>query len=273
MASRKEQKEQARAARIEQEEMAVAHAQRKRRLQILAGAIVVAVIVIVVAIVISSGGSTPSSTIDPAAGKAAATAVDAELSGIPQNGATLGKSSAKVTLEYFGDLQCPICADFTLGKAGGGLPEFISKQVRPGNVKIVYYSFCTASCNNTAVSNPQALFNTQQEAAYAAGPQQRAWHYIELFYHLQGTEGTDYVTEGFLTGLASLIPGLNVSTWQSDRQKPVYATQVSADNTLAGKYGVNATPAFVIKGPKGIQSLGSGVLTYAQLEAGVNAVS
>ena len=57
MASRKEQKEQARAARIAQEQHAAAKAQRTRRLQIFGGVIAIAVIVIVVAIVVSSGGS------------------------------------------------------------------------------------------------------------------------------------------------------------------------------------------------------------------------
>ena len=47
MASRKEQKEQARAARIAQEQGAAAKAQRTRRLQIFGGVIAIAVIVIV----------------------------------------------------------------------------------------------------------------------------------------------------------------------------------------------------------------------------------
>jgi len=276
MASRKEQKEQARAARIAQEQASAESAQRRRRLQILGGAVVVAVIVIVAAIVISSGGGnkpTGSSLTTGSQATAAQSAVNAELANIPQSGTTLGNPNAKVTLTYFGDLQCPICADFTLGKGGGGWPEFVAKQVKPGNVKVTYRSFCTASCNNTSVSNPQALFNTQQEAAYAAGKQSKFWDYAELFYHLQGTEGTPYVNESFLTGLAHLTNGLNVPNWRVARHNPVYAAQVTADNGLATKYGVNATPSFVIKGPKGIQSVGSGVLTYSQLESAVNAVS
>src|SRR5271154_2263812 len=36
------------------------------------------------------------------------------LAGIPQRGNTLGDPTAPVTLEYFGDLQCPFCRQFTL---------------------------------------------------------------------------------------------------------------------------------------------------------------
>ena len=116
MASRKEQKEQARAARIAKEQATAANAQRTRRLQILGGAVAVAVIVVVVAIVVSSGGgaaNTGTSLTPGPTATAASKSVDAELAGIPQNGTTLGKPSAKVTMIYFGDLQCPICKAFT----------------------------------------------------------------------------------------------------------------------------------------------------------------
>ncbi len=37
------------------------------------------------------------------------------VGGIPQSGNTLGAPNAPVTLQYFGDLECPICKEFTLG--------------------------------------------------------------------------------------------------------------------------------------------------------------
>ena len=41
--------------------------------------------------------------------------VSSLVGGIPQNGNVLGNPNAPVTLEYFGDLECPICKEFTLG--------------------------------------------------------------------------------------------------------------------------------------------------------------
>ena len=136
---------------------------------------------------------------NPDPGKQQATAitktVDTLLAGIPQTGTQLGNPKAPVTMTYFGDLECPICRDFTLL---GGMSQLISNDVRQGKVKVVYKSFCTATCNGPG----QSVFNTQQVAAYAAGMQNKFWNYAETFYREQGTEDTGYVTENYLTHLA-----------------------------------------------------------------------
>jgi protein-disulfide isomerase len=277
MASRKEQKEQARAARIAKQQELASNAQRNRRFQIFGGVAVAAIIVIVVAIVVSSSGSANKNTSTglPTTGastRAIQTAVDAELSGIPQKGTTLGDPSAPVTMTYFGDLQCPICREFTLDI----LPQFIADQVRPGNVKVQYRSFCTASCNNTSVSNPEQLFKTQQVAADAAGQQNHFWDYAELFYHEQGQEDTPYVTSSYLEGLAKQITGLNLTTWQTDRTDPALLDQVDADLSTAQQEGLQGTPTLIMSGKKGseiVEGSGGGLPAYGDLAAAVKAVS
>src|SRR5579862_5607016 len=212
MASRKEQKEQARSARIAQEQAAVSKAQRTRRIQFLGGAIAIAVAVIVVAIVISSGGSNKPAGASNGLLKGSAehqlvSNVDALLAGIPQTGTTLGNPNAKVTMQYFGDLECPICQEFTLNI----FPTFIQKQVRTGNVKVIYRSMCTATCDGKlSTSAENAVFNRQQIAAYAAGKQNKFWQFTELFYHQQKTEGTGYPTDSWLAGVANQVTGLKV---------------------------------------------------------------
>ena len=89
--------------------------------------------------------------------------VVSEIGGIPQNGNTLGSPKAPVTLEYFGDLECPICKEFTLG----ALPTLIQKYVRTGKLKIEYRNL------ETATREPET-FKTQQSAALAAGKQNKA---------------------------------------------------------------------------------------------------
>ena len=122
--------------------------------------------------------------------------VDKELGGIPQNGNTLGNPKAPVTMVYFGDLECPICKDFTLG----ALPTLIQKYVRTGKLRIEYRNL------ETATREPET-FRTQQVAALAAGKQNKGWYYIELFYNQQGEEDTEYVTEQYLRTLAEQTPG------------------------------------------------------------------
>ena len=114
--------------------------------------------------------------------------------GIPQSGATLGNPRAPVTMTYYSDLQCAVCADFTLNS---GFGELLAKDVRAGKVKIVYRAF------QTAPRDPQT-FQAQQAAALAAGKQNHFWDYAELFYLQQGPEGTSYVTgSSYLTDLAN----------------------------------------------------------------------
>jgi protein-disulfide isomerase len=277
MASRKEQKEQARAARIAQEQGAAAKAQRTRRLQIFGGVTAIAVIVIVVAIVVSSGGGGDKgpTSVGTASGSKLTSIqknVSTVLKGIPQSGNTLGNPKAKVTMTYFGDLQCPICRDFTLNT----FPEFVQKQVRAGNVKVVYRSFCTATCNGQfSQAQNQKFFNTQQVAALAAGKQSKFWDYTELFYHEQEEEGSGYATDGFLTSLAKQIPGLNLAKWKTDRTDPSLLDQVNADLSSAAKQGLPGTPSIIMTGPKGpiLVNGGQSIPTYSDLVSAIQTVS
>jgi len=275
MASRNEQKEQARLARLAKEQQESERKQRTRRLQIFGGITAAAVAVIVAVVLISTLGSSSSTSTGLKRGAqktAVYNTVNAELKGIPESGTVLGDPSAKVTLTYFGDLQCPICQEFTLGLDGGGLPQFIKQDVRTGVAKVQYRSLCTATFND--YSNGQSIFDDQQSAAYAAGKQNLFWYYAELFYRQQGTEGSGYVTTSFLNTIAEQIPSLNLKKWATDRTDPSLTDQVNSDESLASsKYGFEATPSFAISGPKGTSSLGSGVLSYASLEQAVKSVS
>ncbi len=264
MASRKEQKEQARARRLAEEQARAESARRERRLRMIGGVVVLAVAIVAVAIVLSSGGNSSATGLQK--GKAAnqtATAVQSLLSGIPQSGARLGSPTAPVTMTYYGDLQCPICQDFTLK---GGFPQLVSNDVKAGKVQVIYRGF------ETATRDP-AVFKTQQLAALAAGAQQRFWNYAELFYREQGAEGTGYVTESYLDGLAKQVTGLNLSKWQTDRSNSTLSNQVLTDEQTGTTAGVSGTPTLVFKGPKGQVAASSSVPSYAQLEQAVKQVS
>ncbi len=266
MASRKDQKEQARVRRLAEEQARTERARRDRRLRMIGGVILGAVVIVVVAIAVSSGGgsgTTPGLQKGSSANKTA-TAVQTLLAGIPQSGARLGNPTAPVTMTYYGDLQCPICADFSLK---GGFPQLVANEVKQGKVQIVYRSF------ETATQDP-SVFNTQQVAALAAGAQQHFWNFTELFYHEQGQEGSGYVNESYLDGLAKQISGLNLRTWQTDRNNPALSTQVASEQQMGTKAGVTGTPTLVFQGAKGkTASPAAGVATYAQLQQAIKQVS
>lgn len=158
-----------------------------------------------------------------------------ELNGIPQSGNRLGDPNAPVTLQYFGDLECPICRYFELGV----LPELVSRFVRTGRLKIEYRSL------ETATREPE-VFRTQQVAALAAGRQDKMWYFVELFYREQGEEDSGYVNESYLQGIARQVPGLNLARWTSERADPALANQVASDAQVANNEKFTGTPSFLI---------------------------
>jgi protein-disulfide isomerase len=266
MASRKEQKEAARQARLAEERARSERQRRERRLRMLGGVVVAAVALIAVAIAVSSGGG-GASVIKPnsPAAKQAATTVSKLLANIPQSGNRLGSPTAKVTVTEFGDLECPVCKSFALGAEN----QLISNDVRSGKVQLVYRSLPTATGNGPDPS----VFPTQQAAALAAGLQQRAWNYIELFYHEQGSEDTSYVTTDYLGGLAKQVPGLNYSKWSSDRTSSTLTGQVTTDEQAATAAGYDSTPTLVVKGPKSQAQPIVGDTTYGALQSAIKSVS
>lgn len=234
--TRKERREQARTDRKALEEASAAQsAQRKRLIQLGGVAGVVVVIIAIILVATGSGGSKNAPAPKSAAAKTAASEVVSLLQGIPQNGVTLGNPNAPITLQYFGDLECPFCKQFTIS----ALPTIIKKYVRTGKVKIEYHAMETAT-------REKETFQTQQVAALAAGKQNLMWHYVELFYHEQGEEDSGYVTESYLQGLAAQIPGLNLGDWSTARNDPAYANQVIADAQAANQNGFTGTPSFLI---------------------------
>jgi protein-disulfide isomerase len=239
-------------------------ARRQRRLQMVLGVVAAAVIIAVVAIVLSTrGAKSPSTT--SASAKATATKVNNALAGIPQSGIRLGSPSAKVNVTEYGDLECPVCASF----ATGAEQTLINNDVRSGKVTLTYRSLCTATCNGPNAN----LFPSQQAAALAAGEQNKAWNYIQLFYNEQGSEGTTYVTDSYLTGLASQIPGLDVGKWSSARTSSSLTAQVTSDEQAASAKGYSSTPTIIVEGPKGTAQPIVGNTDYTTLESKIKSVS
>src|SRR5271156_4462724 len=233
--TRKQRRERARTERREIEHAQAAAAVRRTRLSLLR--IVVAVVVAGIVVVLIASAGSGERHIRP--GSAAATAASGEvttlLAGIPQHGNVLGRPTARVTLQYFGDLECPVCRAFTIG----ALPSVIGRWVRGGELKVEYRSL------ETATREPE-VFSSQQVAALAAGRQNRMWNFLETFYHEQGEEDTGYVTENFIQGIAKQVPGLNLSQWTSDRDDGALVNQVASDAQAANSRNLDGTPSFLL---------------------------
>jgi protein-disulfide isomerase len=192
-------------------------------------------------------GAVPASAFQPAppparvaapsgsASRSPVHAVERLLNGIPESGEELGYANAPVTLQIFGDLECPVCRAIALG----ALPGLIRHDVRTRELKIEARSL------ETATREPE-VFGDQQVAALAAGRQDRLWYFNEIFYREQGPEGSGYVTDAYLRGIAQQVPGLRLPAWSAARRDPLLAAQVARDERAALLRGFNGTPSYLI---------------------------
>jgi protein-disulfide isomerase len=199
------------------------------------GVAIVAVMIVAALVATGCGSNADAPKASVTHGNGTGAEVASLLAGIPQRGNTLGDPKAPVTVEYFGDLECPFCRKFTLDE----LPSLIHSYVRSGKLKIQYRSL------ETATHDPET-FGVQQVAALAAGQQDKLWNFIELFYHEEGKEDSGYVTEGYLQDLAMQVPGLNLIAWTAARSDAELARTLTRDAQAAKLARFSSTPTFLI---------------------------
>lgn len=187
------------------------------------------------------------------------------LAGIPQREERLGRSTAPVAIHLYGDLECPICADFMLSRT---FARLISRDVRPGKVRIVYRSQCTATCSGPG----RRVFLAQQAAAYAAGAQRRFWQYAVLFLKHQGPEETHYATREFLTRIAHEVPGLRFERWRQKSKQPELRREVRREGKAANRNAIDATPTLIFTGPNGVRRV-TGAASFKQITTALHQVN
>jgi protein-disulfide isomerase len=191
----------------------------------------------------------------------------------------LGKTTAPITIIEYGDLECAVCDAFALGTDavvsdgthGTGIEnEIIDKLVKTGRAKLVYDALDTATSDGATPGE----FVAQQAAAYAAGLQDKAWYFIELFYNEQHPEGTDYVNQSFLNAIALQVPGLNYTKWLIDSRSAKLRAQVLADNTRGDEVdgGMPGTPTIVVQSKTHGVVAAEGIPTFAQVKQAIQAV-
>jgi protein-disulfide isomerase len=233
---------------------------RQKLIKMSSAAVFLAAAVVLVLIVIDqsqSDGGDPSDV----AGDAE---IERQLAGIPQAGMVLGDPDAKVTLVEFGDLQCPVCKGF----AEEIIPPLIESQVRNGEARLDFRNFTILGQQSVDAG----------AAAVAAGEQGRGWNFVELFYRNQGLEGTDYVTDEFLTAIAEGAGVPDIEQWDRARKsQPVIAT-VEKTTAQAERLDLSGTPSFAVKGPgaspdaEGLEVIGTPQST-GELEEAVSAAA
>jgi protein-disulfide isomerase len=239
--SGRKDREERREERLQEEQDVDAAERRQRAIKLASALAFLAIAAVAVLIVISQSQSSGGDASDVAG----AAEVRAELDGIPQRGMVLGEPGAKVTLYEYGDLQCPVCKGFSEEI----LPAVVENRVRSGEAKLEFRNF--------AIIDERSI--PAGAAALAAGEQGRGWSFVDLFYRNQGLEGTDYVTDEFLTAIARGAGVPDVARWNQDRGSRRLTSEVEATSREAERLGFTGTPSFAVEGPgtAGKQTLGT----------------
>ena len=180
-----------------------------------------------------------------------------QLKNIPESESVLAKTNtdsahirgnpdAPVTLEEFGDFQCPPCGKFS---------EFVEELLKEYNsrLRLVFRNFPLSGHEH---AREAAL------AAEAAGLQGKFWEMHDTLYREQETwTKAPNVRESFESYAGTI--GLNVDQFKKDMDGDKARERVDSDRALADFLGVKATPTLFInnrpvdpkdKNPEGVRA-------------------
>jgi len=166
-----------------------------------------------------------------------ASEVNKLLEGIPQSGNVLGEPDAPVTLVEFADLQCPACKT----ASEEIVPDVINGPVTNGTAK---YEF-----QNWPILGDDSVIAAK--AALAAQEQGRLQQFVENFYADQGFEGSGYVDDDFLRGIAEKAEIPDLDKWEADRDLPKWDQVLLKVDNEASDAGFSGTPSFAIRNADG----------------------
>jgi protein-disulfide isomerase len=170
----------------------------------------------------------------------------AAANGDKQSAHIRGNPDAPVTLEEFGDFQCPPCGQFA-GFAEELLKEYDSR------VRIVFRNFPLSAHEH---AHDAAL------AAEAAGFQGKFWEMHDTLYREQETWSKAPNARELFESYAGTL-GLNVDQFKNDMDSEKARERIDSDRALADSLGVTATPTLFInnrpvdakdKNPEGVRA-------------------
>jgi protein-disulfide isomerase len=157
-----------------------------------------------------------------------------------------GNPDAPVTLEEFGDFQCPPCGQFS------GFVEELLKEYNP-RLRLVFRNFPLSAHEH---AREAAL------AAEAAGLQGKFWEMHDTLYREQETWSKAPNVRELFESYAGTI-GLDVDQFKKDMDGDKARERVDSDRALADFLGVKATPTLFInnrpvdpkdKNPEGVRA-------------------
>ncbi|MEA2166994.1 MAG: hypothetical protein QOF76_294 [Solirubrobacteraceae bacterium] len=155
------------------------------------------------------------------------------ISGLPQDGITLGSPDAMYTLTVFDSLD-----SFNRGFFLSDLPELVTQYVRGGRLKVeveTLTGFDTGQSPDTGAADAARL-------AQAAGLQQHLWD----FYGALSARYIGTIDQGVLTAALADVRGIDTARAQSDARGAEARSAIDAANKLAADQGVTDLPHYTL---------------------------
>src|SRR6266481_9015484 len=160
------------------------------------------------------------------------TAIPKEMAASKERGGEVharGPANAAVTLEEYGDFQCPPC---------GGLEAPLQQIERDyaSSLRVIFRNF------------PFTIHEHAHEAAYAAeaaGLQGRFWEMHDLLYREQALWAKTKDVQALFDSYAGII-GLNLERFRKDAGGEQVKAKVESDRKLGEELGVKNTPTIFI---------------------------
>ena len=157
-------------------------------------------------------------------------ALPADPKGGPASGIHVrGKAGAPVTIEEFGDFQCPPCS--TMSGVLAKLEEEYGARLR-----VIFHHF------------PLAMHAHAREAALAAeaaGTQGRFWEMHDLLYKEQAAWSKAPDVPSLMLSYGETLK-LDLDRFKKDLAEPEVAARVDADQKLGASRGVTSTPTLFV---------------------------
>lgn len=169
---------------------------------------------------------------------------------------SVGPANAPVTLEEFGDFQCPPC---------GRLHPVVQKIEKDygDRLRFVFRHYPLQQIHKNAF--------TAARAAEAAGMQGRFWEMHDLIFDNQAQWAESPEPRTVFMDYARRA-GLNVEKFRTDMESQAAADRVMADMQRGNSLGVSGTPTFIVNGRElpGVEALQESYLR-AQIDQALGA--